>query len=442
MTNIAKPVRYAFRLATAFVTTHRKIIIVGIVMSILFALLTPKVITFIDRRPLLRRVGLVGMYTVDTLPRNFLTKISIGLTKIEPDGSFSPELAKSWQVSDDATRYTFKLDSGYMWHDDTPLLSTDLMYNFTDVSVTMPDPMTIEFQLKEPFAPFPSIASWPVFKKGLTGIGECRVESIKRNGKIIEQMTLYSPVSHQRTIYKFYPTAQAAKTAFKLGEIDVLEGLEQPEEIQMWPNAHTEATIDYTKVMTIFFNTDHGLLTERAVRQALGYALKKNWPDRAYGPISPKSWAYNTGLKTYDYNPEKSLELLSGILGEDQKIELTLTTFSSLYPLAEEITSEWQKIGVNTQIKTVDFVPTEFEALLFVLEIPPDPDQYVLWHSTQQTNLSRLKSPQIDKLLEVGRQTVEFEQRKDIYFDFQRFLVEETPALFLYHPETFSITRA
>ena len=170
---------------------------------------------------------------------------------------------------------------------------------------------------------------------------------------------------------------------------------------------------------------------------------KKNWPDRAYGPISPDSWAYNPGLKTYAYSQAKARELLSNVLGSspEEEIEFELTTFSSLYPIAEKIAKDFEEIGVAAKIKTVDFIPTDFELLLIVQEIPPDPDQYALWHSTQQANLTKLKSPQIDKLLEEGRQTVNFEARKDIYFDFQRFLVEETPAIFLYHPQTYTVTR-
>ena len=76
------------------------------------------------------------------------------------------------------------------------------------------------------------------------------------------------------------------------------------------------------------------------------------------------------------------------------------------------------------------------------VDIPKDPDQYSLWHSTQtSTNVSRLANPRIDKLLEDGRIELDQETRKKIYLDFQRFLVEEVPAVFLYHPEYYTIKR-
>jgi peptide/nickel transport system substrate-binding protein len=89
--------------------------------------------------------------------------------------------------------------------------------------------------------------------------------------------------------------------------------------------------------------------------------------------------------------------------------------------------------------------------LLINQPIPIDPDQYTLWHSTQATNLTNNAvgensdenndNAKIDKLLEDGRQTLDPEDRRLIYLDFQRFLVEYTPAVFLYHPTSYTILR-
>ena len=436
-----KQLRYWLRFSTAFLKAHRRLIIYGAAASIVFAMLTPKVAQILSQRPGIKRVGLVGKNAVDTLPRVVLDQISHGLTSINQDGSFAPNLAKKWEINQENTEYIFHLNPGYMWHDKTSLLSNQLVYNFTDVSVVHPDPMTIIFKLKEPFAPFPGVVSWPVFKKGLTGLGEQRVQSIKRNGMTVQELTLYSPSTHQKTIYRFYPTQKAAITAFKLGEIDELETVAEPSQLETWPNVNFTARADENKVVLLLFNLDHSLLTERNFRQGLAYAIKKKWPARSLGPISPRSWAYNPGLKTYDYNLEKARELLKDAIPEGEQPKLVLSTFSSLYSTAEEIGKDWGEVGIETELKTSDQIPNDFQVLLLVQETPPDPDQYALWHSTQPSNLSHLRSPQIDKLLEEGRQTIEFDKRKDLYFDFQRFLVEETPAVFLYHPQIYTLSR-
>ncbi len=98
-------------------------------------------------------------------------------------------------------------------------------------------------------------------------------------------------------------------------------------------------------------------------------------------------------------------------------------------------------LGINTKIKVINNPYADFQALLATQEIPSDPDQYLFWHSTQTGNISRYKSPKIDKLLEDGRKTLDKTERKDIYFDFQKSIVEETPAIFLFHPTVYTISK-
>jgi peptide/nickel transport system substrate-binding protein len=79
---------------------------------------------------------------------------------------------------------------------------------------------------------------------------------------------------------------------------------------------------------------------------------------------------------------------------------------------------------------------------LSALEIPPDPDQYPFWHSTQtQTNITGFSNVKIDKLLEDARQEIDTEKRKTIYADFQRRITDEAPAVFLYYAKSYTIKR-
>ena len=70
-----------------------------------------------------------------------------------------------------------------------------------------------------------------------------------------------------------------------------------------------------------------------------------------------------------------------------------------------------------------------------------DPDQYTLWHSGQMNNITNYKNLRIDKLLEDGRQTVDIQSRIKIYADFQKYLLDDAPATFLYFPDIYTVTR-
>jgi peptide/nickel transport system substrate-binding protein len=46
------------------------------------------------------------------------------------DGSFKPELAESWEVSEDGLTWMFKIRSSVMWHDGEPLTASDVAFTY------------------------------------------------------------------------------------------------------------------------------------------------------------------------------------------------------------------------------------------------------------------------------------------------------------------------
>jgi peptide/nickel transport system substrate-binding protein len=121
---------------------------------------------------------------------------------------------------------------------------------------------------------------------------------------------------------------------------------------------------------------------------------------------------------------------------------LNISTVPAYVDIAEQIKKDWEKLNIKTGISVSPDIPTDFQILLVAQSIPVDPDQYSLWHSTQEsTNFTRLNNPRIDKLLEDGRKTYDINTRKKIYQDFQKYLVEEAPAVFLFYPHSYTIIR-
>mgnify|MGYP001586999956 FL=1 len=181
------------------------------------------------------------------------------------------------------------------------------------------------------------------------------------------------------------------------------------------------------------------------MRQALSYAVDKSKfnSEKALSSISPNSWSYNPQVKPYDYDPAKAKKLIEDLPKESkQDLKIKLVTSPVLLSVAESIAKDWEALGIKVIVQVYSGIPSEYQAFLAIYDIPGDPDQYSLWHSTQaDTNISRYKNPRIDKLLEDGRVELDLEVRKKIYLDFQRFLVEDSPAIFLYHPITYRVLR-
>lgn len=438
-----RSLRYYFRFFYAFVSKFKGLLIlsgiVGIIAFILFNLFAP---VFFKGRT--QRIGMVGRYHTDNLPIGILNQIGDGLTKIEPDGTVSPNLASSWESPDKGKTWIFTLKDGYLWQDGDKLTSKTVVYEFTDVEIEKPDEKTIVFTLKDPFAPFPSVVSKPTFKKGLLGTGEWSVNKVTLSGSYIENLTLVDKQQNKR-IYKFYPTEENAKLAYTQGQIDIISDLFDASPISTWKTANVETDVSKNKIVTVFFNVNDRILSDKSLRQALIYAInKKGLPgDRAIGPISPSSWVFNPLVKPYDFSLDRAKEILDDLPEEQTKdLKLTLVSTPFLLQTAEQVANYWRELGIDVTVLVSSIVPTQFQAYLTMIDVPTDPDQYSLWHSTRASeNISGYANPRIDKLLEDGRTELNLEERRKIYLDFQRFLVEDSPAAFLYHPETYTITR-
>lgn len=436
-------IRYLVRFFLAFISRFKAIILAGIFFGVLiFILLRVFGSSFLARTT--ERIGVVGRYHFDNLPENVLMLIGNGLTKVNPDGSVSPDLASSWETPDGGQTWIFKIKESVLWQDGKRVRSEGINYEFSDAQIERPDVSTLVFKLESPFAPFPYVVSKPVFKKGLLGTGEWRVTKASMVSGFVQKLTLTNKKG-DRKIIKFYPTEERAKLGFKLGEIDILEGLLNPNPFNTWRVITVSAEVNTQRIAVIFFNSQDKLLGEKSFRQALAYAIKKdrfNGP-RAISPISPDSWAYNPQVKPYDYDQARAIELINDLPKElKENLSVSLVTTPALLSIGESIIKDWQAVGINASIKVSSGVPSDYQAFLAIFDSPKDPDQYAIWHSTQtSSNISHYQNPRIDKLLEDGRVELDTEERKKIYLDFQRFLVEESPAVFLYHPVTYTIKR-
>ncbi len=394
-----------------------------------------------DRK--IERIGISGRYRTENLPRNILNSVSDGLTSIDKEGKPIPSLALSWESKDDGKVWEFKLDTTRKWQDGKLLTSESIVYEFSDAEIERPDESTIIFKLEDPFSPFPTVVSKPTFRKGLLGTGKWEVKNILVTGNFVSELSLINENDDLR-IYRFYPTEEQTKLAFKMGHIDSIRNELDPPPLDTWMTVDTNSKSDLSKVVTLFFNTQDSILGDKSVRQALVYALDKEnfYGDRALGPISPDSWAYNSQVKKYAYDIDRARDLLSDTPDELLAQPINIVSSPLLLPIAEKVSESWREIGINSIVQVSSIIPDEFQVYLTIFDIPSDPDQYPFWHSTQKlTNISNYGSPRIDKLLEDGRTELDETERKKIYFDFQRFLLEDSPAAFLFHPEVYSLNR-
>lgn len=436
--------RYILRLIAAFISRFKVLILIGIFFGVAFFFILRFLIPFISESAT-EKIGMAGRFTANTLPTPILNMIGQGLTKLEADGSVAPDLASSWESPDKGKTWIFHLKEGNTWQDGKSVTSANISYAFSDVTIERPDAKTVVFKLQNPYSAFPSVVARPTFKSGLLGTGKWQVVNLSLVGNYVEEITLQTKKG-AKIIYKFYPTEEQTKFAFELGQVDTVQGIFDSAPFSSWPKAKISKNIDTGEYVAIFFNTQDKILSDKTLRQALSYAINKNALGglRAISPISVDSWAYNPQVKPYDYDAAKA----KGLIDEYKKnakidqLVLNLTSPPVLLPQAEVVLKNWQEAGITVNLQIMSNIPSDYQALMAVFDIPDDPDQYSVWHSTQtSTNITHYSNPRIDKLLEDGRTEIDIQARKQTYFDFQRFLVEDSPAVFLYYPTTYTVKR-
>jgi len=384
-----------------------------------------------------------------------------GLFKYDIYGATVPDLAETWQVSDDGLVYTIKLKDNQYWTNGKKINSDDLIYtsfkvtDLSGVATDKVDDLTVRYTLPNEYSPFLSLLTVGIMPMNaeenntpLSPVtsGDFRIARVEKSGKYIRQITLVSPNNKydiQKISFRYYSNEDEIVTAAKLGEINgyLLSEKKSPENFYNYE--YPVQGIYYA----LFFNIRNEKLADVDFRQKLEKVIPlesftAGKGIRVQGPIS-RSIFTDLELEFDRYD-----ELFSEDLG-DARLTIRVPDIETHVILAKQIASVWrEKLDIEVKVEPIasnDIVPRiieprDFEVLLFGQEVGRDPDRYVLWHSAQKNppglNFSGFDQVRADRALEEGRKELDNEKRIIHYNEFQKVIVEQVPAVFLYHPFT------
>lgn len=451
-------------LVWAYLKNNFVLFAIGITLGLFAVLILP---TLIYQLPSLFRVtniGIVGSFTISTLPLEVQEKVSFGLTSITKYGDATSAAALSFETNNEQKKITFNLKPNLYWQDGKKFTIDDINYNLKGAQIVKRD-SALDITLTEPFGPLATVLSQPLFKTGLKqqyaflpqtlnnllfrstliGLGSYRVENISKNGRFISQIKLKHMKTNETINYKFYPSEEIALSALKLGQINQLIGLSNLKDIKSDPTLLIVPKTEPRAMAILFYNFNDRYLADKAFRQALTYSLPDDFQTGfpTNNPLPKENWALTDNVKKYSQNLEFAKTTLAKLASASasKPFEIHMNVHPGLEEVANIIQTEWAKANIKTTITNSDITGPRYQTYLTTVELPADPDQYFLWHSTQETNISNYKSPKVDRLIEEGRTTFDKKERKIRYSEFQKAITEDAPAAFLYYPTTYTVSR-
>ena len=207
----------------------------------------------------------------------------------------------------------------------------------------------------------------------------------------------------------------------------------------MYPN-HTRKYLQDVRVRRA--------IVEAIDRKALVSALLQGHGQVVKTPIAAPAWAVDNNVTVYPYDPKEAQTLLKAA-GWDpgQKLVIRLGTGNKIREQSAPIIQQYLKaVGIDADIQVSDF-PTlvkdmqsgNFDLALIGHGSGTDPDYTAIWAASESVppagnNFMRYSNPEIDRLLNQGRTTIDRAQRKVIYDKYQQILVNDVAMIWLYRP--------
>ncbi|MDI3341970.1 MAG: ABC transporter substrate-binding protein [Sphaerobacter sp.] len=287
-----------------------------------------------------------------------------GLVTVDPSSAEPrPDLAASWDVSEDGLTYTFHLREGVVWHDGQPFSARDVVFTYQTMmndrarsprysrlvervrQVSAPDAMTVAFQLVHPDASFLStLATFGIVPEhalvdvlpeelitnpfGLStavGTGPFILQQWIRGERIIfrqNERYFRGPVASAEYVFQVVASPEDLVAGLRDGTIDwaeldpaVAAAAAQLDGVTV----ERLPSFDLTYVALQLDPAKSKLFLDPRVRQALLLGLDREaaardiWQGQAVvadGTLPPASWAYTASATTYRADLDAARRLL------------------------------------------------------------------------------------------------------------------------------------
>lgn len=367
------------------------------------------------------------------------------LHRIDPKtGKMKPELASSWEFSEDLTSITYYLREDVTWWDGTSVTAEDVLYTFEK----MRDPITIyphiaslrfvkEAEIVGPYAikftfhkvyadilTDSDIMAVPKhihektdvdFGKNPVGNGPYKIKEWIPGSRLI--LTFNDAYYRGRPpldeiMISYYTNMDDMMTDFTGGDLDLVLNITPTAAKNLAQNKDIIVDSRPGNVYTYLgWNLEHVFLKDKNIRRTLSMAINKEkiledafagMGTISLGPLPPSSWGYNGSIEPVQYDTATAKVILKQQGFEDQNrnrildkdaTDFTLRIITNLesperVEILELIAADLRALGIRVNTRVLDAVSfideiqnKEFDGFIMGWSVGEKIDPTVYWHS-------------------------------------------------------------
>lgn len=406
-----------------------------------------------------------------------------------------PGLAERWDIPDPQT-YIFHLRRGVHFHDGRPLTAKDVKWTLDTMRdgslrtikgatyhlvdrVEVRDDLTLLVHLTEPFAPLlwnlsegafgiVPYGSGSDFNNKLVGTGPYRFVRFDPDSQVLlERNDNYwgTPARVSRLRFAVVPDATTRALELRKGSADLASPNSFPPDMVRALERERNLTVERhsgTSLGYLALNLRDPILKDLRVRQALAYAidrqsilhyLLRDSGRPADSVLPPEHWAHASNVTHYSFDPHKANSLLdaAGYARGKDKIRFHLTMKTSTTEdarlLAAVLQQQLRQVGIALDIRSFEFATFysditkgafQLYSLRWIGYSNQDPDIFEdafdsASFAPRRANRGYYSNPDVDRLIEQGRRTLDQAERQKIYAQIQSILAHDLPYINLWY---------
>jgi peptide/nickel transport system substrate-binding protein len=424
-------------------------------------------------------------FRVGGLEYNYAHCVFNRLTAQDSKLQVIPELATSWEASEDLKVWTFHLRDGVKFHNGKPFTSADVLFTYTrlkdkDVAsvlraalgvvskIEAVDPLTVRFTLSDPYSDLAAVtaqyqaqivseSAMDTLTTKPIGTGPFRFVEYRPGDQLVVEKNpdYFIPGSPKvdGAILRIIPEYTTAVAALESGAIDIVYDL-PPEQVDLLKDSKVSRVEEVASGswLGIIFNNAFKPFDDPRVREALTKIVDRQaFTDIAmFGhgtptvtPIPPTHPFFRKDLLTPpDIAGARKLLAEAG-LANGFPLEMYIPNDS---PMNERLGTAFRdaakQVGVTVSLRVVpaDKFDAEMEGKIafsvdgFFGRPTPDTMLYAWYHSSGSWNntLWHYNNPEVDKILTAARSTGDKAEQAKLYGKFQEIVAKDGPGCLVF----------